>query len=417
VKRLYTFFVIFLTLCIWVDNTSAQTVVNVPDTTLASKLRTALGLANDAEITDTALAGLTGKLDLTGSGDEIITNLTGLEHATGITELDLRSNYISNLDPLAGLTQLTQLILANNNISDISALASLTNLTELALNNRENKEKNDDNILLITNISPLMNLTALTILALSHNNIVNISVLGNLTSLATLNIQQNAIVDIGVLEKLTYLTSLYISGNRGITDYSPVYWLPRLATYDNQNVNTLPLAVRISEVPDETQNAPFSVKITFNNDVSNFVVGDITLGGSATATVTQLTVNSNLVEDVWEEYTVTITPTRDGDVTIQVPADVAAANGQGNIASAEHTVSVDVPPSVTISGLPTGTQNSAFTVTITFSESVTGFTAADISLTAPATGNVPTTPQNGVFTVTITFSESVTGLQPLHLRR
>ena len=52
--------------------------VDVPDDVLASKLRAALGLANNAAITDTALAGLTGKLNLDGSpsaGDEIV-NLT-----------------------------------------------------------------------------------------------------------------------------------------------------------------------------------------------------------------------------------------------------------------------------------------------------------------------------------------------------
>ena len=67
------------------------------------------------------------------------------------------------------------------------------------------------------------------------------------------------------------------------------------------------------DVPDGTRNGPFDVTITFSADVSDFTEDDITLTGSATATVTDLIVDSVLVEGVWEVYTATITPTTDGD--------------------------------------------------------------------------------------------------------
>ena len=94
----------------------------------------------------------------------------------------------------------------------------------------------------------------------------------------------------------------------------------------------------------ETRNGPFDVTITFSADVSDFTEDDITLTGSATATVTDLIVDSVLVEGVWEVYTATITPTTDGDITIQVLENVAQDdnNGENNIASSEYTVSVDV---------------------------------------------------------------------------
>jgi Leucine-rich repeat (LRR) protein len=69
-------------------------------------------------------------LALTSLSDSVkgITDLTGLEYATNLTELYLPQNQISNLSPLSGLTKLTSLTLYSNQISSISALAGLTNL-------------------------------------------------------------------------------------------------------------------------------------------------------------------------------------------------------------------------------------------------------------------------------------------------
>jgi len=62
-----------------------------------------------------------------------ISDLTGLEYATGLTQLYLWGNQISDLSPLAGLVNLTTLLLSSNQISDISALAGLTALAQLSL--------------------------------------------------------------------------------------------------------------------------------------------------------------------------------------------------------------------------------------------------------------------------------------------
>ena len=94
-----------------------------------------------------------------------ISDLTGLEHATKLTELLLgakhvdgdwaNSNSISNLAPLSGLMELTRLELRGNDISDISALAGLINLTRLSI------EQNS-----VPDLSPLAGLTNLTELEL-----------------------------------------------------------------------------------------------------------------------------------------------------------------------------------------------------------------------------------------------------------
>ena len=220
--------------------------------------------------------------------------------------------------------------------------------------------------------------------------------------------------------------------------------------------------VTLTGVPTTPQNSAFDVTIAFAESVTGFVAADIDLSGDATATVT-LTGSGSV-------YTATFTPTADGDLIIQVPENAAEDTAtNGNVASLSHTVPIDVTrPGVTLTGAPTTPQNSAFDVTITFAESVTGFVAADIDLSGDATatvtafsgsgstytatltptadgdliiqvpadaaedaatnGNVaslshtvpiadaprcdahmPTTPQNSAFDVTITFAESVTG--------
>ena len=239
-------------------------------------------------------------------------------------------------------------------------------------------------------------------------------------------------------------------------------------------IDTKAPSVAITNVPTTTQSGAFDVTITFSEDVTGFAASDITLGGTATASAT--------ISGSGTTYTATITPTGSGNLTIQVPAAVAKDSANNNnTASGTHNVTISLTgPSVAITDVPTTPQNSAFNVTITFGEAVTGFTASDITLTttrstgtgnatvtnlALVTGsdteytatitppanvegtvkisvpagvahntantgnaasseytiqldtaqpsvritNVPTTTQNSAFTVTITFGESVTG--------
>ena len=139
-------------------------------------------------------------------------------------------------------------------------------------------------------------------------------------------------------------------------------------------VNLTRPTVTITNLPTRPQNSAFSVTIRFSKLVTGFEVGDISLTG-ATATVSG--------SDDDSVYTATITPTRSGDISIQVRANaVRDSANRGNIASETYTVSADLTrPTVTITNVPTTTQSGLFIVTITFSERVFGFRAGDISLT------------------------------------
>ena len=235
------------------------------------------------------------------------------------------------------------------------------------------------------------------------------------------------------------------------------------------SVDTEGPTVTIS-APTTDQNGAFDVTFTFNEAVTGFTTGDVT--------VTNANKPSSWKSSSTTTYTLTLTPTtadgNTGTVTIDVAADVAQDSGNnGNKAATQATVDVDKdPPTVTISA-PTTDQNGAFDATFTFDQDVTGFELSDVSVTnankasswksstateyvltltptatagqentvtidvaadaamdAASNGNeaatqvsvtvdkkrptatitgVPTTEQNGVFDLTITFSEDVTG--------
>ena len=115
------------------------------DATLAFVVRRTLGLdvGNGADIHNVRIADLSKLRSLSASGmpeirgmPEII-DLSGLEHATQLTTLDLGGHGVTDLTPLEKLTKLTSLDLGGvsrlrgNGIVDVSPLAELEELREL----------------------------------------------------------------------------------------------------------------------------------------------------------------------------------------------------------------------------------------------------------------------------------------------
>ena len=103
-------------------------VVGIPDTNLDSAVRAALAAAgNTVPATLPMSEELLESLEtLTASGEEIV-DLTGCEHMTGLTTLDLRNNSITDVLPLARLRNLEDLKLEGNPILDTSVLQDLAN--------------------------------------------------------------------------------------------------------------------------------------------------------------------------------------------------------------------------------------------------------------------------------------------------
>ena len=193
---------------------SASTAGIIPDANLRAAIEAALGKASGATITAAEMEALT-RLTARDAG---VSDITGLEHATNLTYLDLSyNNAITDVSALSSLIKIRYLGLTNNNITDMSALSGLTNLERLDL------ERNN-----ITAVSALSGLTTnLRALYLQGNNITDISALSGLINLTALDLSQNNITDISALLGLTNLFRLDLQGNL-LNDSSVSVHLPAL---------------------------------------------------------------------------------------------------------------------------------------------------------------------------------------------
>lgn len=187
--------------------------VNIPDAGLLFAIQEELDLL-DRPIRDYEIAGF----ERLTAVDLEITDLTGLESATSLTNLDLSRNLIDDLGPLAGLTSLTDLRLIGCQVSDLSPLSGLANLSILRLDFNE-----------VVEVNPLAGLQQLTDLDLQGNQIVDLSPFASLTSLPGLgmSVANNQISDISFLSSITGLDGIDLSGNP-IADFTPLASAPQL---------------------------------------------------------------------------------------------------------------------------------------------------------------------------------------------
>ena len=351
-KRFYTFFAVLSIFVCVIAPAVGNEADWMPDANLRAAVRSALNLNNNDTLTQAGMANLTS---LTARNAQI-SDLTGLEHATNLTSLDLRDNTISDISALSGLTNLESLKLKGNGISSVSDLSGLTNLT---------------------------------LLNLKENNISSMSDLSGLTDLEHLRVDENSITDVQPLTSLVNLEKLWIAGN-SLTNAHLLSSLTGLTQIDipiPDPPDTTAPSVSIS-VPSDTQNGAFDATITFSEAVSDFLQEDLSLSGTASATLTNWSANTeNTI------YTATITPTTSGTVILDVPADVATdVAGNNNTAADPQTVTITLPdsdppdppdnkdttpPDVSVS-VDSEWQNAPFKMTITFTEPVSGFEQSDL---------------------------------------
>ena len=175
--------------------------------------------------------------------------------------------------------------------------------------------------------------------------------------------------------------------------------------------------VMFSGVPTDKRNRNFTITIRFNEAVTGFVEGDITLTPTGLATVSNFT-----GDDGDAVYMATIAPTtgQEGTLTITVPAGAATDGASNGNEAASTTVEVDkLGPTSTISGAPSGTVNGAFDITVTFSDSVRSFVPNHFDFGGDATGSVTgnvVDADNKVFMVTITPGSDQDGMMTIQIR-
>ena len=221
----------------------------IPDPALLAGIAAALGKAGGEAVSEAELAGME---TLRVRGGEV-EDLTGLEGAVGLLELDLGFNPLADLRPLALLPALESLNLDGTSV-DLRAVASLTGLKRLSL--RRNG---------LDDLGPLVGLASLTELDLGDNPIddlrpvaflpaleslnldgtsVDLRAVASLTGLKRLSLRRNGIDDLGPLVGLASLTELDVGDNR-IEDLHPLAGLTRLVALQadrNRISNLWPLA-------------------------------------------------------------------------------------------------------------------------------------------------------------------------------
>ncbi|MDQ0227173.1 leucine-rich repeat domain-containing protein [Metabacillus niabensis] len=149
---------------------ATEEAVTIPDKNLKREIKSALKLNRD-EIYPSDLEKLTS-LDVSYLD---IHDLTGLEKATNLTELNLTGNSLSNYSSIQKLTSLKSLNLSETDFADLTALSSLKNLEVL-----------DINLTNVTDISAITNHPALKELNLSYLELHTLSPIQQLNQLTTL---------------------------------------------------------------------------------------------------------------------------------------------------------------------------------------------------------------------------------------
>jgi len=147
-----------------------------------------------------------------------------------------------------------------------------------------------------------------------------------------------------------------------------------IVTYD-----VTPPDVSISSLVSVATNADFFATFTFTEPVTGFDISDIT---ATNATLSNLTGAGNI-------YTVTVSPSAEGQVSLHVNAGIATdAAGNGNNAASQFSITYDITsPSVSLThNIPSISSATLESVTAVFSETVSGFTITDIIVT---NGTVP----------------------------
>jgi LPXTG-motif cell wall-anchored protein len=152
---------------------------------------------------------------------------------------------------------------------------------------------------------------------------------------------------------------------------------------------------------DPTRTSPVEFTVTFSEAVTGFTNADVSLSGSAGATTAVVTGAG--------PYNVAVSGmTGNGTIIATVPAGAAAdAAGNQNTAStsADNTIVYDaVAPLVTVeqkSGQADPTRTSPVEFTVTFSEAVTGFTNADITLSGSASATTAVVTGAGPYNVAV----------------
>ncbi len=161
---------------------------------------------------------------------------------------------------------------------------------------------------------------------------------------------------------------------------------------------------------DPTNASPINFTVVFSEAVSGFASGDVTITGTAGGTKT-VTVTGGP-----STYNVAVSGMTDGTVIASIGAGAAtdtAGNSSAASTSTDNTVTYDTTaPTVTINQAASQldpTNASPINFTVVFSESVSGLTSSDVTITGTADGTKTVTITGGPSTYNVAVSGMTDG--------
>lgn len=245
-------------------------VVKFSDTTVETSIRKILNVDADKVIYTNDL--WTIKEFTVPSGAK---SLADIRHMTFLEKLTIDKSASKQLDNISPMVNLTELTIVNTTVSqeELSVIASLPMLKKLKLQSCS-----------LTGIAPLKNATGLTTLDLNNNTIRVISAIGAMKDLQVLNLSHNAVADLSALSSNATLTELNVSSN-DLKSLAPISTLTGLKTLD-ASTNAI---TELGDIGNLTALTTLSLK---NNKLSK--IGTL---NKCTA-LTDLNVSSNSLTDI-----------------------------------------------------------------------------------------------------------------------
>ena len=367
-------------------------------------------------------------------------NLTSLDVSglpTSLTFLNILNNSALRSLDVSGLNSLTNLNITGNDALtslDVSGLNSLTNLgisgngalTSLdvsGLNSLTNLSISGNGALRSLDVSGLNSLTNLGISGNGALRSLDVSGLNSLTDLNILNNSALRSLDVSGLNSLTDLTIAFndkltsMVCNAVTIDISDDFYPYALPLCDGTPPAALTTTITVND-EDLAAGETARVTVTFSESVSGFAASELT------ADTGELTDFSG--SDSGTTYTATLTPpdSGSGTITLNVAADVAqSSGGTANSAAKPVQVSyeegVDTPPSpltttITVDDTDLVGGETA-RVTVTFSESVSGFAASELTADTGELTDFSGSDSGTTYTATLTPPDSGSGTITLNV--
>ncbi|WP_417493200.1 Ig-like domain-containing protein [Maricaulis sp.] len=221
----------------------------------------------------------------------------------------------------------------------------------------------------------------------------------------------------GDLPSLNGVVTLSVLAGNDILDYSGQSLASLTPTGANETTYTLvndvvaPTVVLSSAETGPVAGA-FTLDIVFSEPVSRLTLEDIVVSNGTASDFSGTAVPAGnaprdgtvhgRVEPSEAEYTVTITPSADGDVTVDLAAGAAQdPSGNSSLAAAQFVIAADVTaPTVVLSTESADPVSGAFALTVTFSEDVTGLALEDLVVANGAASEL--TGSGAEYAVTVT---------------